>query len=68
MLRNTKKDTYAALGVKELWLIDEAGQNVEVRSLVGERYPAGKIFEQGDELRSDVLPNLAFDVARIFAD
>ncbi len=24
--RNTKADTYAALGVKELWLVDEASE------------------------------------------
>ncbi len=36
--RNTKADTYAALGVKELWLVDEVQETVEVRVLDGERY------------------------------
>lgn len=66
--RNTKADTYAALGVKELWLIDEVKETVEVRVIDGERYGAGVVFEKGEELRSIVLPELAFDVTRIFAD
>src|SRR2546422_3934981 len=66
--RNTKADTYAALGVNELWLIDEAQETVEVRVIDGERYCVGTAFEKGEELRSVVLPELAFDVARIFAD
>ena len=36
--RNTKSDTYAALGVKELWLIDEDRRTVEVRVLEEERF------------------------------
>jgi Uma2 family endonuclease len=66
--RNTKADTYAALGVKELWLIDEVEETVEVRVIDGERYGVGAVFEKGEELRSVVLPELAFDVTRIFAD
>jgi Uma2 family endonuclease len=66
--RNTKADTYAALDVKELWLIDEVNESVEVRELADSRYYAGTTFENGDELRSVVLRELAFDVARIFAD
>jgi Uma2 family endonuclease len=66
--RNTKADTYAALGVKELWLIDEVNESVEIRTLDGERYPVGIVFENGDQIRSAILPALAFDVRRIFAD
>src|SRR5829696_9292516 len=36
--RNTKADTYAALGVKELWLIDEASGIIEVRLLKGDQF------------------------------
>jgi Uma2 family endonuclease len=66
--RNTKADTYAALGVKELWLVDEVQETMEVRVIDGERYSVGAEFEKGEELRSVILPELAFDVARIFAD
>src|SRR5207248_11124577 len=33
--RNTKADTYGALGVRELWLIDETAETVEVRKQTG---------------------------------
>ena len=34
--RNKKAETYAALGVRELWLIDEAARTVEVRRQTGD--------------------------------
>src|SRR5207253_6882439 len=48
--RNTKADTYAALGVKELWLIDEIAETVEVRTVRDHRYGEGKVFARGDQL------------------
>src|SRR5258705_1794244 len=36
--RNTKADTYAALGVRELWLVDEVAQALEVPLLSRWRY------------------------------
>ncbi len=39
--RNTKADTYGALGVKELWLADEVGQTVEVRNYIGDGFGEG---------------------------
>ena len=66
--RNTKADTYAALGVKELWLVDEVQQCVEVRVLEGDRYAEGAILETQDVLKSSVLPGLSFQVGKIFGD
>jgi Uma2 family endonuclease len=66
--RNTKADTYAALGVRELWLVDEVSQTVEIRSLVGQRFGAGVIFAAEQPLVSTVLPGLTFGVARIFTE
>jgi len=66
--RNTKADTYAALGVKELWLVDEVEQTVEVRVLEGERFAAGTTFAAEEHLTSLVLTGIDFAVARIFAD
>lgn len=66
--RNTKADTYAALGVKELWLVAETGGIGEVRTLIGERFGEGQVFEKGDDLTSLVLPELRIDVRRIFED
>ena len=65
---NTKADTYAALGVKELWLIDESAQTVEVRVLEGDRYHPGEALATDDEVKSTVLQGFGFAVARLFGD
>ena len=48
--RNTKADTYAALGVKELWLIDEASGVIEIRVLKGDQYAPSVVLESDDQL------------------
>ncbi len=64
---NTKADTYAALGVKELWLVDPLTKTVEVRNLKGrsKTYSPGVIFEQGDQIISKVLPGFSPSVSEI---
>jgi len=64
--RNTKADTYAALGVKELWLIDESAHTMELRVLEDQRYQRGKLLSQDDEVSSSVLAGFGFQVARLF--
>ena len=66
--RNTKADTYAALGVKELWLVDESQKQIEIRLLAAERFQPGDILQPGDQGRSTVLNGLTFDVGEIFGD
>ena len=66
--RNTKADTYAALGVKELWLVDEASGIIEVRVLKVDRYAPSIVLEHDDHLRSVVLPDFDCKVSRIFGD
>jgi Uma2 family endonuclease len=66
--RNTKADTYAALGVGELWLVDEIKEVVEVRSLRGDRFGEGELFAKGDQLTSDVVTGITIAVTRIFED
>ena len=66
--RNTKKDTYAALGVKELWLVDETEETVEARTLKGDRYDEGQLFAKGDRLTATVISDLTIDVTKIFED
>jgi Uma2 family endonuclease len=65
--RNTKADTYAALGIKELWLVDEFSGLIEVRVLKVDAYESS-VFEREDRLTSTVLPGLAFQVAEVFED
>ena len=66
--RNTKADTYAALGVKELWLVDDASGIIEVRFLEGNQYTSSVVFERDDQLKSLVLPGLEFTVGSVFRD
>jgi len=66
--RNTKADTYAALGVKELWLVDETAETVELRTLTGDRYLEGQVFAKGDRLQSVVIPDLSIEVTKVFED
>ena len=66
--RNTKADTYAALGVKELWLVDEASGIIEVRVLQGNKYAPSVVLERDDDLTSIVLPGFEVKVRRVFGD
>ena len=61
--RRTKSDTYRAMGVREMWLVDTATKEIEVRS-----FEAGKtaVYKVADTLRSEVLPVIKIPVARIF--
>ncbi len=65
--RNTKADTYAAMGVRELWLVDPDNNIVEVRNLKrGTRqYGAGRIFRQAELIESKILPGFSPSVADI---
>jgi Uma2 family endonuclease len=66
--RNTKADTYSALGVKELWLVDEASGIIELRTLEGDSYSPSLVFERDDYLKSVVLPGLEVKVSSVFDD
>ena len=58
--------TYAVLGVKELWLVDETGECVEVRNPSEGRLITTGRFEKGNELSSQVFPELHLEVEKIF--
>lgn len=64
--RNTKADTYGALGVRELWLIDETSQTIEVRIHTGEGFDEGQVFSSGDQIKSTVFPTLKLSVEQLF--
>lgn len=66
--RNTKAETYGALGVRELWLIDEAAQTVEVRGQTGSGFDAGRTFSRGQRVKSTVFPTLRLNVEKLFED
>ena len=60
--RTTKSDTYQAMGVRELWLVDTEQNEIEVRS-----FEAGKtaIYKATDVLRSEVLPQIEIPLAAV---
>jgi len=69
--RTTKADTYLALGVRELWLIDPVTETIEVRhpkersdTLVWEIY----IYSKGEHAKSRVLAGWEASVDEIFQD
>ena len=64
--RNTKADTYAALGVKELWLVDESSAIIEVRVLKDDRYGPSLVLERDDILNSTVLSGFEVRVGDVF--
>ena len=66
--RNTKADTYAALVVKELWLVDEASGIIELRILQGDQYGPSVVLERDDLLKSVVLPDFEVQVRKILGD
>lgn len=66
--RNTKADTYGALGVRELWLVDETAETVEVRRQTGTGFDEGQTFKRGEEINSAVFPSLQLMVDKLFAE
>jgi Uma2 family endonuclease len=68
--RTTKADTYLALGVKELWLIDSDGIMIEVRyRIMKDRFPAWERWQyrKGDHAESRVLNGWRVSVDELFA-
>jgi len=67
--RNTKAETYAALGVRELWLIDETAETVEVRRQAGGgTFDEGRTFGRNESVESNVFPALQLPVEQLFTD
>ena len=63
--RRTKSDTYRAMGVRELWLVDSDTKQVEVRSFEVDKTAT---FKPGDMVRSEVLPRIEIPVTAVLPD
>ncbi len=69
--RTTKADTYLALGVRELWLVDPDTTTVEVRHAVtGPGAPAWEVrrYGPGESAASRVLPGWGVSIDELFAN
>ena len=68
--RTTKADTYLALGVRELWLIDPATVSIEVRyATAKEGWPVWekRSYAAGEQAESQVLAGWRVSVNELFA-
>ncbi len=68
--RTTKADTYLALGVKELWLIDSDNETVEVRNAdmqEGVLFWKKRRFTKGETAESKIFADWKISVSEIFA-
>ena len=64
--RQTKADTYAALGVRELWLMDLSRHEIEQRVLEAGAWRVQATAKVGQTLRAHVLPGFEVSVREIF--
>jgi Uma2 family endonuclease len=62
--RRTKSDTYRAMGVREMWLVDSEKKEIEVRSFEADKVA---VFKGVEILRSIVLANIEIPVHAIFS-
>ena len=65
--RLVKWNAYARAGVREYWLVDSVGQNVEVLVLEGETYQSLGVFSNEQLLPSLVVPEFPVRVEQFFA-
>ncbi|HMY68756.1 MAG TPA: Uma2 family endonuclease [Leptospiraceae bacterium] len=67
--KTAKADTYEALGIRELWLIDPNASQVEVRENenADTKWDRIVIYEKGDLLESKVIEGLKISVEEICA-
>ena len=70
--RTAKADTYLALGVRELWLVDPVRVTIEVRHSVAAATAGGWprweviVYGRGEEAESRVLPEWRVSVDKLF--
>jgi len=68
--RTTKADTYLALGVKELWLIDSDNETIEIRNADAEDgilFWQKRLYTKGETAESNILENWRIAVSDVFA-
>ena len=65
--RGRRMQTFARYGVPEYWIVDPVERRVEVHSLAGGAYRLVQVAAGDGSVRSPLLPDLKFPVARLFA-
>ncbi len=62
-----KRRVYERFGVPEYWLVDPETRTVEVLRWTEDGYETAGVYGEGDTLRSPLLPELAVELAGVFA-
>lgn len=68
--RTTKADTYLALGVKEIWLVDSDNETIEIRNAdvrEGVLFWQKRHYVKGETAESNVLKDWKISVSEVFA-
>ena len=65
--RGYKRTMYARNGVREYWLVDPAGETVEVMTEAEEGFVTESIYQRDQILVSPLLPGLSIELNRIFS-
>ena len=66
--RSEKIADYMTVGVRECWVISPQGETVEILRLSSDNTETIAVYVTGQELRSDVFPDLIIPVADLFRD
>ena len=66
--KTTKADTYEALDIRELWLVDPQDKTIEVRENLSsnKKWEKRVVYEMGDTLQSKVLEGFEFLIDEVF--
>ncbi len=61
-----KMADYAALGVLEIWMIDQEAQTIAVWNLLEGRYTQTAMYQSGEKLHSALLPGFELELHSLF--
>lgn len=64
--RKIKRKLYFKYGVKEYWIVDPEGQNIEVLSISEDGYKTSGIYNINTPLSSPLLKGLLIDLKEVF--
>jgi len=62
-----KRDIYSEYGVKEYWIVDPVGKNIEVMTLGTEGYKLHAIFLNDEVLTSPLIEGFSLPLKEVFA-
>jgi Uma2 family endonuclease len=64
--RGVKATLYARFGVEHYWIVDPAGQTIDVYARAGSAYASPARYSHDAILRPEILPGLAVDLSKIW--